>query len=135
MQQEERNFIAHFGGCPECGGNEGWVNIGRSHWMFCKRHKLTWSVGSNLFSSWRGQTEEEQRKIYDQVGMSSFNEITPEQAHTHPLVRKWMSDLEQQTMSIGSAITHSPCHAGSQGVQTESVLLSLNSIIGNIGAP
>jgi hypothetical protein len=86
MQQEERNFIAHFGGCPECGGNEGWVNIGRSHWMFCKRHKLTWSVGSNLFSSWRGQTEEEQRKIYDQVGMSSFNEITPEQAHTHPLV-------------------------------------------------
>jgi len=43
----------YFGGCPHCGGNDGYANVGRSHWFFCKAHKTSWCIGANLFSSWR----------------------------------------------------------------------------------
>jgi hypothetical protein len=93
MSQEERGFLAHFGGCPECGGMDGIINIGPSHWLRCNQHKVTWSVGSNLFGRWRDQTEAEQRKIYDDIGMAEYREISCEEAHTHLLVRQSM--LEQ----------------------------------------
>ena len=54
---------SYFGGCPQCGKNDGCIHIGRAEWFFCKEHKTKWWVGSNLFSSWRVQTEQEQRQI------------------------------------------------------------------------
>ncbi len=90
----ERNAIAYFGGCPDCGDCDGYVNIGRSHWFLCDKHKVTWCVGSNLFSSWQHQTEDEQRKIYDQIGMGEYREIECAEAHTHPVVRRWKRDLD-----------------------------------------
>jgi hypothetical protein len=105
MSQAERNFIALFGGCPQCGGTDGIVNIGRSHWLHCSEHKVKWWVGSNLFDSWRHETEEEQRKIYDDIGMGECRQISCEEAHTHPLVRQWERDLaaEQRTFLRGNA--------------------------------
>jgi hypothetical protein len=50
----------YFGGCPECGSQDGYLNIGQSHWVFCEKHQTRWCIGSNLFSSWRDETEEEQ---------------------------------------------------------------------------
>lgn len=47
----------YFGGCPECGRTDGFLNVGRSHWFICKQHKTKWCVGSNLFSSWRYESE------------------------------------------------------------------------------
>ena len=47
----------YFGVCPACGRTDGCLNIGRVHWFVCHQHKKKWSVGSNLFSSWRDQTE------------------------------------------------------------------------------
>ena len=35
------------------------MNTGREHWAYCDEHKTKWIVGSNLFSSWREQTEED----------------------------------------------------------------------------
>jgi hypothetical protein len=52
----------HFAGCPECGQDDGYLNAGRSHWMFCDEHQVKWCIGSNLFSSWREETEAEQRE-------------------------------------------------------------------------
>jgi hypothetical protein len=64
----------YFGACPHCGRNDGYANVGRSHWFFCKVHKTKWLVGANLFSSWHEQTEEEQRRIYQKIGLGEFTD-------------------------------------------------------------
>ena len=48
----------YFGGCPYCGGNDGYLNVERGHWFMCDRHKTKWCAGSNLFSGWRDENEE-----------------------------------------------------------------------------
>ena len=45
------------GGCPSCGLNDGFLNVGRDHWAYCRRHKTRWLIGSNLFSGWRHEDE------------------------------------------------------------------------------
>ena len=52
----------YFGGCPECGQNDGYLNIERDHWFFRDAHKTTWRPGSNLFSSWRHESEADWRR-------------------------------------------------------------------------
>ena len=47
------------GGCPHCGRNDGWLNVGRDEWVVCNRHQVKWFMGSNLFSDWRHETEED----------------------------------------------------------------------------
>lgn len=49
----------YFGGCPECGKNDGYSNIGRVHWCQCDEHKTKWRIGENLFSCWQEETEED----------------------------------------------------------------------------
>ena len=67
----------HFGVCPHCHKTDGYLNAGKSHVFFCKEHKVSWNVGSNLFSSWREQTEEEQRQLWDEIGLETFERIEP----------------------------------------------------------
>lgn len=67
----------YFGGCPKCGKTDGYINIGRSHWFSCEKHKTKWCIGSNLFSSWKDETEEEQRAIFDKLGFGNFKEVEP----------------------------------------------------------
>ena len=50
------------GGCPDCGKLEQYLNVGREHWGFCDTHKTKWCIGSNLFSCWRNETEEDWAK-------------------------------------------------------------------------
>jgi len=45
------------GGCPECGGNDGYINIEREHFGLCQKHKFRWWIGSNVFSGWREENE------------------------------------------------------------------------------
>ena len=47
----------YIGGCPHCGQNDGYINIGRDHWFSCGRHKTKWLAGSNLLSGWRDKDE------------------------------------------------------------------------------
>src|SRR4051794_9837805 len=47
-----------FGGCPVCGGNDAYLNLGREQWCYCEAHRTRWIIGSNLFSSWRDETPE-----------------------------------------------------------------------------
>lgn len=58
----DKNEISYFGGCPQCGKNDGYVDIGCDHWFVCNEHKTKWWEGSNLFSAWREQTEEKCQK-------------------------------------------------------------------------
>jgi hypothetical protein len=46
--------VSYFGGCPTCGRNDGLY--------------MRWTIGSNLFSSWRDETEDEQRGQWAVVG-------------------------------------------------------------------
>ena len=48
----------YFGGCPNCGQNNGYLNVNRIHIFICHTHKTAWCIGSNLFSDWRDETEE-----------------------------------------------------------------------------
>jgi hypothetical protein len=76
-----KNFDDYFGLCPICHKTDGYANAGRSHRFYCKEHKTSWLVGSNLFSSWRDQTEAEQRKIWDEIGLNDFADVEP---YFHP---------------------------------------------------
>ncbi len=42
--------------------SDGYINLGRNHWFICDEHRTKWSIGSNLFSSWREETEEDWRR-------------------------------------------------------------------------
>jgi hypothetical protein len=70
MTREKDYFASP--GCPVCDHAEGPVHIGKGHWYYCREHKLQWTVGSNLMSSWRDQTVEERRRIYDELGLADF---------------------------------------------------------------
>lgn len=48
----------YFGGCPHCGKTDGYFNVRREHYFVCHKHRVLWCVGSNLFGSWREETQE-----------------------------------------------------------------------------
>jgi hypothetical protein len=66
-----------FGLCPHCHRMDGYANAGRSHRAFCREHKVSWFIGSNLFSNWREQTEEEQRANWADIGLDTFEDVEP----------------------------------------------------------
>ena len=66
------NAYEAFGACPDCDKHDGYINIGRSHWFYCAEHKTCWIAGSNLFSTWLDQTEDEQRRRYEELDFGSF---------------------------------------------------------------
>lgn len=65
----------YFGGCPDCGGSDGYFNSGRDHWFRCDEHKTRWLVGANLFSSWREETEADWQKNRQTYG--GYREVAP----------------------------------------------------------
>ena len=84
----------HFGTCPECGYHDGHQNVGKSHWFICHRHHTRWNVGSNLFSSWRGETEEQQRHAYEvEPGWGAYDVVEPHHAARPTTTFPWPSGL------------------------------------------
>jgi len=67
----------YFGACPHCRKNDGYVNVGQGHWFKCDEHRTRWFVGSNLFDSWKHETEDEQRAWYDANALGSWEEVKP----------------------------------------------------------
>ena len=51
-----------FGGCPHCGKGNSYLNVGRDHWCYCPEHKTKWCIGSNPFSGWQEETEEDWKR-------------------------------------------------------------------------
>lgn len=76
---EERRFE----GCPECGKDNGYLNAGSSHWLFCDEHRVSWYVGDNLSSSWKDETEEEKLEKWQRI--DGYRNLTKEQ---HPKVER-----------------------------------------------
>ena len=65
----------YFGGCPHCGKNDEFMNVGREHWFVCNRHKTKWWIGSNLFSGWKD--EDEAVWTRNEYRLERFMEVTP----------------------------------------------------------
>ena len=70
----------YFGGCPECGKCDGFLNVERNHWAVCDTHKMTWRIGANLFSSWRHETEADWGRNVARLG--GYSIVTP--VHCEP---------------------------------------------------
>jgi hypothetical protein len=67
-----------FGACPVCHSHDGFYNAGRNHWFVCHEHRVRWWVGSNLFSAWREETENEQRHAYEvEPGWGFYEDVDP----------------------------------------------------------
>jgi hypothetical protein len=63
------------GGCPICGGNDGWLNVNRDEWAVCHGHSTKWLIGSNLFSDWQAETEVDWlRNFYK---LATYREVEP----------------------------------------------------------
>jgi hypothetical protein len=70
----------YFGWCPECGRNDGYLNVGRTHWFVCHAHRVRWNIGSNLFSSWRfedGSTWDRNWNLIHTYREVSDDEVSP----------------------------------------------------------
>jgi hypothetical protein len=67
--------VDYSGGCPRCGSTGGVLNVGRVHWLCCDRHKIKWSVGSNLFPGWR----EEDASTWNENAerLAGYSEVEP----------------------------------------------------------
>jgi hypothetical protein len=84
----------YFGLCPTCHKTDGYINVGRSHWFLCDEHKVKWLIGANLFSSWRHESEEDQRKIYYDRGVDKYKEVEPFYSEPTEEERRRSADYE-----------------------------------------
>ena len=64
-----------FGGCPECGRADGFLNDGPDHWFICDTHLTKWLIGSNLFSAWRDLSDEEAAEQRDRL--REYRQVDP----------------------------------------------------------
>ncbi len=69
----------YFGDCPKCRQNNGYLNIGREHWFICRKHRVKWYVGSNIFPGWRTETERAWKQ--NTLLLANFMEIEPLQQY------------------------------------------------------
>lgn len=69
VNADEDDDYVRFGVCPECGQSNGYLNIQKDHFGVCHKHKIIWSIGYNLFSSWMDEDEaiwKKNREILEQ---------------------------------------------------------------------
>jgi hypothetical protein len=45
-----------------------------AHWFVCHEHKVMWTIGTNLFSGWRDETEAEQREKWRRI--EDYEQVT-----------------------------------------------------------
>jgi hypothetical protein len=89
--QEGITTDEYFGGCPLCGGNDGFYNTGKVHWFACHAHQTVWFGGINLFSIAKLQSEAEQRELWKQV--ESYRDAQPVYPDPAPTEAASDSDL------------------------------------------
>ena len=82
-ETKPRSHDNPWGVCPQCGGTDGVINIGRGHWFVCHEHKKIWFAGSNLFSTWKCESMDnweanhEKTKEYEVISGSPQSEDIP----------------------------------------------------------
>jgi hypothetical protein len=90
LERERNRRGAYFGVCPHCRCHDGYVNLGREHWFYCKRHRVMWWFGDNVFSSWMHETAEEQRASAERVaGFVVVEPLWPPEPPADPSWIRW----------------------------------------------
>ena len=64
----------YFGVCPICGTNDGYLNVRRSNWFICHKHRVRWCVG-DLFSIGKDETADTWQRNWEQIG--DYREVEP----------------------------------------------------------
>ena len=75
--------------------------------FFCREHKKSWDIGSNLFSSWRDETEDEQRAAWDEAGLEDCKRVEPIYP-TQPLTSRLNSRLRMWWYRLRHSLRHRP---------------------------
>lgn len=75
VDEEDSPTVPYFGGCPECRTHDGYVNVGKDHWIVCEKCKVKWHVGSGLFSSWEQETETDWAR--NRELLAGFRQVEP----------------------------------------------------------
>ncbi len=75
VQPAPKAIGGDFGACPQCGRYDEYLNVGRSHWLVCRRHRVKWCAGENLFSGWKSETEETWKQ--NAAILAGFREVMP----------------------------------------------------------
>jgi len=74
--KRKRKRSDEWGNCPVCGYEaDEWLNVGRTHWLVCNEHKTKWTIGSNLFSSWHDETEQDW--LRNQTRLAEYRGVVP----------------------------------------------------------
>src|SRR5690348_9790733 len=73
LAPQDGGDMAHFGVCPTCWHSDGFLNVERQHWFVCHVHHVKWHVGSNTFSCWIYENEEDWRKNLELL--STYREV------------------------------------------------------------
>jgi hypothetical protein len=66
---------SYFGGCPYCGGCDGYYNLEREHWLVCDQCRTAWCYGANIFNSWR--QEDEAQWTRNEAALAGYVAVTP----------------------------------------------------------
>ena len=64
----------HFGVCPVCGKNDGYLNVRGANWFVCHKHQVRWCVG-DVFSTWKDESVDIWRRNWKQIG--GYLEVEP----------------------------------------------------------
>jgi hypothetical protein len=100
-----------FGLCPECveagefGAEQTWANIERNHFIYCEKHQTSWRVGSNLFSSWRHESQ----KLWEQNAavLEKMKEVEPRYLPESEASIKRRANREWQVKALFTSMSES----------------------------
>jgi len=91
----------HFGDCPKCGKNDGYVNVGQNHWFICKKHRVKWLVGTNIFPGWRRETEKDWE--HNALLLVNYMEVEP--------VKAWAPDRDRTVYFYATSKAYAGCNS------------------------
>lgn len=74
VNADEDGDYERFGVCPICGNSNGYLNIRKDHFGVCHNHKIIWSIGYNIFSSWKDEDETIWKKNRETLEQYEFRE-------------------------------------------------------------
>ena len=87
----------YFGGCPECGQTDGYLNVRSNHWFVCDTHRTKWCIGANLYSSWHDETEADWRRNDEKL--AGYRDVDPIRAEPTEEERRRMEEHKARLAS------------------------------------
>ena len=105
-EEEQKQLGVEFlGFCPHCRSNDGYLNIGKTHVVFCDEHKVCWVRGGNLFGSWRHETEEDWDR--NAKKLAEYREVEPyfpPSLSSHAF-EDWVDSVDWDNLDLDGALS------------------------------